>query len=200
MNFPKFYDIVDKHVASREGSPQPVAFEFLREQVTKDQSLVANLDVWGIHYEIPISDARFTLFDERESQHEEPVYMAEISFCSSLESDPPYLRFALTKELMHVFDPMDTWINTRDKFIGFLKDLQNSPLEMTNGPIRVEHKAKWMALLVLIPLSLREYISDSVSVKGISKNEMAQELGLPRSLIDTALDEYYLTALQQLTK
>lgn len=200
MNFTKFYHIINDQVAAQPGSPQPVAFEYLRELATQDKSLVESLTVWRVTYAPPTGEARFTLFDERESQYDDPLYIAEISFCASLEVNPAHLLFALTKELMHVFDPMDTWINTREKFVKFLKDLQNSPLEMENGSIHVEHKAKWMALLALIPLSLRDYIAASVSGKGISRDEISEELGLPRALIDTALDDYYLTALDLLTR
>jgi len=199
MNFANFYKVINDHVAAQAGARKPVPFEFLRSLATQDKSLVEQLDVWRVTYTPPIREARFTLFDERESPHDDPIYFAEISFCASLESNPPHLLFALTKELMHVFDPMDTWINTRDKFIKFLKDLQNSPLEMENGAIHVEHKAKWMALLALCPKTLRDYIVESVTVKGVLREEMAQELGLPRSLIDTALDEYYEQALKLLT-
>lgn len=200
MNFANFYNIINDLVATQGASPQPVDFEYLRGLVTQDDSLVHSLAVWRVTYSPPTGEARFTLFDERESQYDDPLYVAEISFCSSLEDDPSHLRFALTKELMHVFDPMDTWINTRDKFIKFLKDLQNSPLEMENGSIHVEHKAKWMALLALIPLALRDYIATNVGEKGMSRDEVAEELGLPRALIDTALDEYYLQALGLLTQ
>jgi hypothetical protein len=198
MNFAKFYNIINEQVASQGDAPQPVSFEFMRGLVTQDDTLVNSLDVWRVSYTPPTNEARFTLFDERDSRWDEPLYNAEISFCSSLEANPEFLLFALTKELMHVFDPMETWINTRDKFISFLKDLQNSPLEMENGSIRVEHRAKWMALLALIPASLRDYIVASTANK--SRNEISVELGLPRSLVDTALDEYYLTALKMLVE
>jgi hypothetical protein len=96
---------------------------------------------------------------------------------------------------MHVFDPMDTWINTRDKFITFLRDLQNRPLELQNGAIAVEHRARWMAIIALCPLTIRNYIRDSVA-KGSLKEELAQELGLPSAVIDIALDDYYEEALR----
>lgn len=196
MNYAKFYTTVNQNVTDRGNPPRPVTFEFLRALVTQDDSLVKELDVWRIVYNPAIRDARFTLFDERESRHDDPEYCAEISFCSSLESDPSHLLFALTKELMHVFDPMDTWINTRDKFITFLRDLQNTPLEFENGNIRVEHKARWMAVLALCPEVIRDYIKDSVGNKGVLKAEIAQELGLSVSIIEIALDDYYEQALR----
>lgn len=194
MHYRDLYTTVDKHVAAQGGAPRPVTFDFLRDLVTSDTSLVQQLDVFRVSYHPPIREARFTLFDERESRHDEPVYIAEISFCASLDDSPSYLLYALTKELMHVFDPMDTWINTRDKFINFLRDLQNKPLELKNGSIAVELKARWMAVLALCPVTIRNYIKDSVA-KGSLKEELAQELGLPSSMIDIALDEYYEQAL-----
>jgi hypothetical protein len=197
VNYRDLYNIVEAHVASQPGAPKPVTFEFLREQVTKDKSLVEQLDVFRVSYSPPVREARFTLFDERASQHDEPVYIAEINFCASLDDSPAILLYALTKELMHVFDPMDTWINTRDKFISFLRDLQNKPLAMENGAIAVEHRARWMALLCLCPRPIRDYIKDSIA-KGSLKEELAQELGFPSSFINIVLDDYYDEAYQTL--
>lgn len=194
MLFRDLYNAVEAKVAESAGSPSPVTFEFLRDFVTADKLLVEQLDVLRVVYTPPIRDARFTLFDERDSMHDDPRYFAEVSFCASLESDPYYLLYVLTKELMHVFDPMDTWINTRDKFVQFLRDLQNTPLKLENGAIRVEHKARWMAVLTLCPKTLREYIVASHAA-GKLKKELAQELGLPDAIIATALDAYYDEAL-----
>lgn len=195
MHFRDLYNAVEAVVAGEAKAPKPVTFEFLRKFVTADKSLVEELHILRVVYNPPIRDARFTLFDERESRHDEPLYIAEVSFCASLESDPAHLLYALTKELMHVFDPMETWINTREKFVQFLRDLQNTPLKMENGAIWVEHKAKWMALLALCPKTLREYIV-SGHAKGKLKKELAQELGLSDAIIATALDEYYDEALK----
>lgn len=194
MLFKELYNAVEAKVAGSAGTPCPVTFEFLRQFVTADRFLVEQLDVLRVVYTPPIKDARFTLFDERESLHDDPLYFAEVSFCVSLEANPPYLLYVLTKELMHVFDPMDTWINTREKFIQFLRDLQNTPLRLENGAIHVEHKARWMAVLALCPKTLREYIVSS-HAKGKLKKELAQELGLPDVIVATALDEYYDEAL-----
>lgn len=195
MLYRELYNAVDAYVAAQDSAPRPISFEFLRDLVTKDKSLVEQLDVFRVTYQPPVGEARFTLFDEREALHDEPVYIAEISFCAALDDSPSYLLYALTKELMHVFDPMDTWINTRDKFISFLLDLQNKPLELQNGSIAVEHKARWMAILALCPATIRNYIKDSIA-KGKLKEELAQELGLPSSMIDIALDQYYDHALE----
>jgi hypothetical protein len=194
MRFSELYDAVKHEVSAKSGSPKPVTFEFLRKLVTSDKSLVESLNVLRVGYTPPIRDARFTLFDERESRHDDPVYLAEISFCAALDDNPYYLLYALTKELMHVFDPMETWINTREKFIQFLRDLQNSPLKLENGSINVEHKARWMAVLALCPEPLREYIKAGRK-EGKLVIELAQELGLPDFIIATALDDYYDQAL-----
>lgn len=195
MNYRDLYQIVETQVASQTGTPKPVTFEFLRSLVTEDKSLVEQIQIFRVSYSPPIREARFTLFDERESLHDDALYFVEISFCAALEDNPSFLLYALTKELMHVFDPMDTWINTRDKFISFLRDLQNRPLELKNGAIAVEHKARWMAMLALCPLSIRTYIQQSF-LKGSLKEELAQELGLPSAMIDIALDTYYDEALK----
>lgn len=196
MRYADLYNIVETHVASQAGSPRPVTFEFLRAEITRDTSLVKNIDVFRVVYSPAIRQARFMLFDERESMHDEPEYHAEISFCSSLDGTPQFLLYALVKELMHVFDPMDTWINTRDRLISFLMDLQNKPLEIQNGSINVEHKARWMAILILCPQTIRDYIKKSYETDKKLKSELAQELGIPSTIVDIVLGDYYDRAKQ----
>jgi hypothetical protein len=100
---------------------------------------------------------------------------------------------------MHVFDPRDTWIDTREKFVSFLKDLQNTPLDVANGALNTEHRAKWMALLVLCPKPFREKILAEIAA-GALRSEIAERFGLPDWFIETALDNYYDEALRILTK
>lgn len=182
-----------------DGKWRPVGFNFLRDRITSDPTLMSRVIVWREPSDIHSYDARYTLFDERESQFEEPVYVAQITYCSKMDEDPRYLLYALVKELMHSFDPPETWTDTPAKLDQFLRDLQNKPLERPNGAISVELKARWMALLALIPPPMRDYVVHA-NIAGRQADELGQELGLPDSIVASAIDDYYLVALERVLK
>jgi len=192
----EFKDLYNQVVA--ENLDKPVGFEFLREAIVAGTDIEA-VNVWRLVYNPPKRQAHFKLFDDRTSAYNGAFLVADITYCADLEDDPAELFFALCKELMHVFDPQATWIDTREKFIQFLRDLQNTPVDGANGAIQSEYRARWMAILVLCPKPLRESIVVEINDVGALELEIAQRLGLPDWMIDVILDDYYDTALQILT-
>lgn len=194
MNFAELYGAV-----VTEGA-KPASFDFLRGQVVTNINWLEEVKVWRLTHKPPTREARYTVFDDRSSAYNEEYLVADISYCASLEDDPPELWFALTKELMHVFDDRATWVDTREKFIKFLKDLQNTPFDTTNGSVNSEHMARWMAILVLCPEAMREQIKGQLDTKAKILPEVAEAWGLPEWLISVAMDEYYYTAKDLLTQ
>lgn len=195
MLFRELYNLVES-----QSLDKPVGFEFLRLAIVQGIPWLEEVRVWRLAYSPPRREAHFMLFDDRTSAYNEEHLVADISYCSALENDLSELLFALSKELMHVFDPKETWIDTREKFIQFLKDLQNTPLDNHNGALGSEHRAKWMALLVLCPKPLRDAIHAEISEGRGLRIEVAERLGLPDWFIEIALDDYYHVALNILTK
>ena len=194
MHFKDFYNLVEAHT-----SDKPVGFEFLRGAIDGGLNDVQEVKVWRQSYSPPRSEAHFMLFDDRTSPYEGEHLIADISYCAALEKEPAELLVALTKELMHVFDPPECRIDTREKFIQFLKDLQNAPLDRPNGAVDTENQARWMAILVLCPKPLRDSIAAEIAEGRALRLEVAQRLGLPEWMIEVALDEYYDEALTILT-
>ena len=156
--------------------------------------------IWRHVYDPPKREAHFMLFDDRTSAYDGEFLVADISYCSALDADPAELLFALTKELMHVFDPPETRIDTREKFIQFLKDLQNAPFDRPNQAVEAENRARWMAILVLCPKPLRDAVAAEIKEGRALRVEVAQRLGLPEWVMEVALDDYYDEALRILTE
>ena len=192
MNFTDLYHTVEA------AGVEPAAFECLRAQVLQGIGWLEDVKIWRLTHKPPTREARYSLFDDRTSAYNEEYLVADISYCASFEDDPPELRFALTKELMHVFDARETWIDTRDKFVKFLKDLQNTPLDIANGSVNSEHLARWMAILVLCPRPLRESMKAQLANKEKLLPELAENWALPEWLISVAIDDYYDDAFQVL--
>lgn len=192
MNFADLYRAV-----VTEGA-KPAPFEFLRAQVIQGLDWLEEVKIWRLTHKPPTGEARYTVFDDRTSAYNGEYLVVDISYCASFEDDPPELRFALTKELMHVFDERETWVDSREKFIKFLKDLQNTPFDTRNGSVHSEHMARWMAILVLCPRPMREEIKRQLVEKSKILPEVAEAWGLPEWLISVAMDDYYDRAHQLL--
>jgi hypothetical protein len=195
MHFKHFYKLVEGQTGDK-----PVAFEFLRGAIDGGLNDVQEVKIWRQTYDPPKREAHFMLFDDRTSAYEGEYLVADISYCSALDANPAELLFALTKELMHVFDPPETRIDTREKFIQFLKDLQNAPFDRPNLAVATENRARWMAILVLCPKPLREAIKAEIAEGRALLVEVAQRLGLPEWVIQVALDDYYEEAVKVLAK
>ena len=192
MNFTDLYNAVE------DAGSEPADFEFLRERVMGGVSWLEEVKIWRLTHKPATGEARYTLFDDRTSAYNEEYLVADISYCASLENDPTELRFALTKELMHVFDERETWVDSKEKFIKFLKDLQNTPLDVANGWVHSEHMARWMAILVLCPKQLRDSMNQQLAKKEKLLSELAEAWALPEWMISIAIDDYYETAYELL--
>jgi hypothetical protein len=195
VEFSELYKLVEAEQRSA-----PVGFEFLRKAIDDAPHDVEEVKVYRQAYNPAKREAHFMLFDDRTSAYNGEYLVADISYCAALEDDPPELLVALTKELMHVFDPPETRIDTREKFIQFLKDLQNAPLDRPNGALDSENRARWMGILVLCPKHLREAIAVEIRAGKALRSEVAQRIGLPEWVLEVALDEYYDEALRILTE
>jgi len=179
---------------------KPVGFDLLKDAVVAGLPWLEEVCVWRLTHTPPTRQAKYILFDDRTSAYNGEYLVADISFCSALEDEPEELLFALVKELMHVFDPRETWIDNREKFVAFLKALQNTPLDVGNAVLNTEHRAKWMALLVLCPKPLRDSIAADIREGRALRSEVAEKFGFPGWFIETALDDYYDEALRILTQ
>lgn len=186
-------------MVAAQGLNEPVGFDFLRDSAVAGIGWLEEVKVYRLSHNPPNRQARYTLFDDRTSPYDGEYLVADISYCSDLEKQPAELLFALCKELMHVFDDRDTWIDSREKFIKFLKDLQNTPFDAANGALNSEHRAKWMALAVLIPKHLRDSVLNEINEGRALRAEVADRLGIPESILENALDDYYDVALTILT-
>ena len=180
-----------------ENQPSRIGFEFLRK------AIIHGTEVEEIHvvrhvYQPETRNAHYKLYDDRSSAYNGECIVFDINYCSSLEGRPLDLGFALCKELMHVFDPIESRINSKEKFKQFLRDMQNLPIQ--NDHVTVERIAQWMAVLVLFPKKLRDATLKERDEKGMLMVELVQRLLLPERVIASGLDTYYDIAWTTLTQ
>lgn len=178
----------------------PVRFERLRHLINLHHAGVGEINVRAIQYPEPNHQAHYVLLDvDRTSPYEDEFIIAEIRYCDALDNHRRDRRFALTKELMHVFDNNAEMTDTREKFIELLREIQNQPLaEHASEMYKSELSTKWMALIILCPAHIRALYLDKYWNKQIEGFEIAEKLNLPEWVIQYIMDDYYEKALEAL--
>lgn len=194
MLFTDLYAFADGHERAF------IRFEALRAKVNGEHHGVGRVDVRRVPYSQPTGSAHYILADtDRDSPYEEEYTVAEILYCASLDADETERRYALTKELMHVFDTEEQLANSRERFLQLMRDVQNRPLEKHSSPMyRSEIDTRWMAALVLCPKSLRDPAAASVADGHMVLAEVAEAFRIPEWVAASVIDPYYDTAYQSL--
>jgi hypothetical protein len=180
----------------------PVRFERLRTLINHGHAGVGEIKVWAIEYPVPNHQAHYVMTGvDRTSGYDEEFITAEIRYCEGLDKDPRDRRFALTKELMHVFDNASEMTNTREKFLQLTGEIQNQPLpEHASAMYNSELGTKWMALIILCPRHIREIFLEDYKTKKILGFEVAEKLRLPEWVIQYVMSDYYDKAFESLMK
>lgn len=197
MFFRDLYSLVEGELQE-----PPVLFERLRHFINTSHNGVGEIKVWAIKYPQPNSQAHYIMLGtDRTSPYDEEFKIAEIRYCEELDKDPRTRRFALTKELMHVFDTESEMTNTREKFVQLAKEIQNQPLpEHASDMFKSELGTKWMALIILCPKVLRSKYLEGYRTRQIEGFEVAEKLALPEWIVPYIMDDYYEDAFDALMK
>lgn len=170
----------------------PVLFNFLRDQIEADHGDIQEVKLYPVHYEQPTGEAYYRLEDDRTSGYNDEYLVANIVFCQSLLSEPRQYRFALTKELMHVFDTPEEQVTSREQVIQFFTEIQNKPLwQHATAAYKSEIDTQWKALLMLCPKNVRDQLLVDYRAGEITEADVAQRFEIPEELVMALMDEYY---------
>lgn len=178
----------------------PVRFEALRAHVTAFHQVIGRIDVRRVTNPRPTESAFYILANaDRDSPYEEEYQVAEIAYCSSLDADEVERRYALTKELMHVFDTEEESASSRERFITLMREVQNRPLGQHASAMYIsEMNTRWMAALILCPKSLRDPMATAFSGGKMVLEEIAEAFRIPEWVASFVMDPYYDTAYASL--
>ncbi|QJR19290.1 hypothetical protein [Pelagibacterium halotolerans] len=186
-----FKDLYEEVVGKVDRPPVP--FDLLMHLINTRHAGVGEIKVWSIKYPMPNRQAHYKLVGtDRTSAYEEEFDIAEIRYCEELNDHPRERRFALTKELMHVFDTESEKVDTREKFVEFVKEVQNQPLASQRSErFNSELDTRWMAAIILCPKPLRDIYLTSFRSGAIQPYEIAEALRVPEWVIPFVMDDYY---------
>jgi hypothetical protein len=178
-----------------------VRFEALRAAVNGLHDGIGRVDVISVEYPEPNHQAFYRLAEnDRTTPYEEEFTVAEIVYCDGLNHHPRDRRYALTKELMHVFDTEEQRADTRVKFISLMKEIQNKPMPRHESQMfKSELDTRWMAALVLCPKIFRDQYVAPFRAQEIAAFDIAEIFRIPEWVIPFIMDDYYDVAHATLT-
>ena len=189
----RFKNLVE-HIAALD-SPK-VTFRFLREKIDLHHAGVGKLKVWGVTYPVPNRQAFYRLVGEnRTSAYDEPFDEVEICYCLDLDNDVRDRRYALTKELMHVFDSENERVNTKEKFKQLLREIQNKPLLEHASPMyKADINTRWKAVIALCPKKFRNDYHAAYVTGKMEPYEISEKFMVPEWIVPFVMDDYYNVA------
>lgn len=193
----RFKDLYN-HVSSK--TAPPIFFDTLADLVRTYHQGVGTVAVFAVTYPTPLRQAHYRMVDmDRSSPYDEEYGDVEISYCEELDQHFREKRYALTKELMHVFDTPGARVDSREKFVSLLKEIQNQPLPShASEAFMSEMDTRWMAAIILCPKHLRDARVEAYRAGKIQDFDIAEEFKLPEWVVPFIMDDYYDRAFEEL--
>lgn len=175
-----------------------VSFDFLRQKINLHHTGVGSIIVWAVQYPTPNKQAFYKLLGtDRTSAYDEEFVEAEIRYCQELDDHPRERRYALTKELTHVFDLPNERADTKDKFKTLLREIQNQPIPADASKMyQADVNTRWKAAILLCPKKFRDEYKSKYDSGDMEAYEIAEIFMVPEWIIPFVMDDYYETIYQ----
>lgn len=192
MNFADLYRFADGLDAEH------ISVKRLTAQVKAYHKSVGEVLYWPVLFDQEITIGHLKYEIDRSSAYEEEFFIANIRYHRDLDRE--WRRLVCCKELMHVFDTTSERVDTRERFIRLLSELESSPMKSdTSDMLASEREAMWMAALVLCPAKRRSNLLSKSNEEGFDIQAAATALGVPAFLARVIFSDYYVHALERLT-
>ncbi len=124
-------------------------------------------------------------------------WITEVRYFKGL--NPCWYRYVCCKELMHLFDTLEERTSSADKLGQLLAEIESPLPDDEQSPMfKSESRTMWMALAVLCPLPLRDYLEPKWADGSMSNYEIALELRIPEIYIPAIKAESYPRIVESL--
>lgn len=183
-----------------DGVTGEITFQSILTVLNEHHHGLGDINVYSQRYETPSEDAFFRRVEQdRSSPYGEEFWHVEVHYCNTLDDHPRQRRYALTKELTHVFDDREAWAGDKEAFQQLLRDIQNDPLpDSQNSVYKADIATRWKALVTLCPVDQRNAVAARAVDLDIEDYEIAARFGVPIWTVPWIVDDYFLTARQTL--
>jgi hypothetical protein len=175
-----------------------VPFDALSNEVVTKHERVGSLELYPCDLNENFSLGHTILIPGVLSQDGQMLAAVQIRYARGMQ-DYAEKRFVWTKELMHVFDSQEAAVDTPEKLLTLLLELESRPMHVDASAMLVsEDDAEWMAVLVLCPLRLRNRYKRDMDEGRATLAQIAESLQIPEWVARDAMSPYYETAIRRL--
>lgn len=188
----------DLYTYSNSLQGEAVSVRDLANQICAHDGIdIGEVNFWPVELDSNISFGHIKFEQERDSPYGAPFRIANIRFDQTLNRC--WRRYVCCKELMHVFDKPDERVDTRDKFLRLMSELESLRMKEDMSPMFFsELEAQWMAVIVLCPRRLRDKFKPQYDSKSVSPYQIALKLKIPEAVIAGVMGDYYNVAMARL--
>jgi len=152
--------------------------------------------IHAVELEADVSLGHVVVKDLREERWDDDTRLhASIRFHRKLNRC--WARFVSCKEMMHIFDGPDEIVDTKEKFIKLLEEIESRPLDRS-AIFGSEFRAEWMALLVLCPKPERDAFKARLMADEIGRYDVAWHFRIPEDFVVALMSEHYDFAYERL--
>lgn len=195
MSFLHLYKFAEELSAKREEGKAAVAVTAIRDKII-DDGFAVEITIDAVELDAEVSLGHVVVQDKREERWDDEERLhASIRF--HRKQNRCWARFVCCKEMMHVFDGPDEIVDTKEKFIKLLEEIEAKPLEQS-AIFGSEYRAEWMALLVLCPKTERDKFKERLNSEEISRYDVAWHFRIPEDFVAALMSEHYDRAYQRL--
>ena len=192
----KFVDLYE-YANGMAGDVIPV--RELRTHIIAHHPNVGGIEFYPVDLDENVSLGHIKYERDRTSAYDDEFTVANIRFSKTLNRC--MRRYVCCKEMMHVFDSPEERVDSADKFLRLMNELEAIPLKEDISPMFAsELNAEWMAALVLCPQRLRDALRPAWVAGEKSDYDVALALKIPETIIKGIMGDYYDSARAILTK
>lgn len=175
-----------------------VSWDALSWEVVSTHERVASVQLFPCELDETISRGHLCLIPDSIPQEGVQLDALQIRYSHTL--DEKWRRFVWCKDLMHVFDNDDAFVNTPERMLTLLEELETRPITgNASAMLKSEDEAEWMAIVVLCPLRLRILYEGKLKSGEMTIAEISDALRIPESAARSAMGDQYEATLMKLT-
>lgn len=195
MSFLHLYKFAEAQAAQREDGNAAVSVMAVRGKIIED-GFAVEITIDAVELDAEVSLGHVVVKDKREERWDDEERLhASIRF--HRKQNRCWARFVCCKEMMHVFDGPDEIVDTKEKFIKLLEEIEAKPLERS-AVFGSEFRAEWMALLVLCPKPERDKFRELLTSDEIGRYDVAWHFRIPEDFVAALMSEHYDYAYERL--
>lgn len=182
-----------------DGKFRPITIFEIKQHLLENISWLGGINFHPVSCDPDDPYGHFECYGEEESRWEDPdswvvlvTYNDDedvLNFCER--------RFVWLKELMHVFDPEDTYTCTREHFFSLMSDIETRPLTPSMA-YHTENYAKWLALMIFVPKPFRDEAVEDLRSGKLSEYEVALKFRIPEAVVPSLASDNYDKAMKEI--